>query len=401
MNDAIASPTIKQLSVPLPATSAAGIYVHVPFCRRICPYCDFNTYAGQEGLIPAYVDAVVSEIGMSASPASQVSDGAPTLYFGGGTPSLLSPDQIGRIVAAARERLHLRDDAEVSMEANPETLDVAYLRGLREVGVNRLSLGVQSQQRTGLRVLGRGHSSVHARQAVEAAREAGFDNISLDFIFGWPGQTPDAWEADLRTILDWEVEHVSLYSLIVEPGTPMENAVRRGILITLDDDTVADLFDRAAEVLGDAGWEHYEISNWAREPHFRSRHNQLYWQNGPYHGIGAGAYGTLGHIRASNLLLPKAYNEAIRTGRLPRATSESISPETEIGETMMLGLRLLVDGVSASDFEVRHGIGLRERFSSEIERFTSLGLLEWHDDRLRLTPRGTLVANDVASAFLP
>ena len=392
-------PAASQLAVPLPAASAPGIYVHVPFCGRICPYCDFNTYAGQEPLIPAYVDAVTAELNLLA--AETVGAGSPTLYFGGGTPSLLSPAQIERIIHAARQHLHLRVDAEVSMEANPETLDTAYLRAVRDAGVNRLSLGVQSQQRAGLRVLGRGHSSVHAGRAVEAAREAGFDNISLDFIYGWPGQQHDEWEADLRTILDWQVEHVSLYSLIVEPGTPMQNAVRRGILTTLDDDTVADFYDRAVEVLAEAGWEHYEISNWAREPRYRSRHNQIYWQNGQFHGTGAGAYGTLGSQRVSNLLLPKAYIEAVESGRLPRATSETISPETAIGETMMLGLRLLVDGVSATDFHTRHGLNLRERFGNEIDRFVGIGLLEWQADRLRLTPAGSLVANEVAAAFLP
>lgn len=387
------------LTVPLPADAPPGLYVHVPFCRHICPYCDFNTYAGQEGLIPEYVAAVIAEMRIAA--AEHPARGAPTLFFGGGTPSLLTPEQIGEIIGAARELFGLWKDAEVTLEANPESLDGAYLSGLREVGVNRLSIGVQSQQRAGLRVLGRGHTAQRAADAIQAARQAGFDNISLDFIFGWPGQTEHDWQEDLETIREWQPEHVSLYSLIVEPGTPMHSAVDRGILRALDDDTVAGFYERAVETLAGAGWEHYEIANWARESRYRSRHNQLYWQAGPYQGFGAGAHGTIGAVRSSNLLLPSKYISAVRDGRRPTAVSETLSPETAMGETMMLGLRLLVDGVSASDFAARHGQLLTERYAAEISRFTSVGLLEWHTpDRLRLTQRGSLLANDVCAAFL-
>jgi oxygen-independent coproporphyrinogen-3 oxidase len=388
------------LPVPLPADAPPGLYVHVPFCRHICSYCDFNTYAGQDRLIPDYVAAVIEE--MRTVAAGQPATGAQTLFFGGGTPSLLTPEQVGGIVAAARNLFGLRDDAEVTLEANPESLDVRYLAGLRTAGVNRLSIGVQSQQRAGLRVLGRGHTAQKAESAILAAREAGFDNVSLDFIFGWPGQTDADWQTDLEQILRWQPEHVSLYSLIVEPGTPMHSAVDRGILRALDDDTTAGFYERAVELLAGAGWEHYEIANWAREPRYRSRHNQLYWQAGPYYGFGAGAHGTIGGVRASNLLLPAKYIAAVREGRRPQAVSETLSPEIAMGETMMLGLRLLVDGVSAYDFAARHGQPLNDRYSAEIDRFTSIGLLEWHTpDRLRLTERGALLANDVSAAFLP
>ncbi|MEX1159093.1 MAG: radical SAM family heme chaperone HemW, partial [Thermomicrobiales bacterium] len=287
-------------AVPLPADAPPGLYVHVPFCRHICPYCDFNTYAGQEPLIPAYVAAVIAEMRIAAN--EQPASGAPTLFFGGGTPSLLTAAQVGAIVEAARELFGLRDDAEVTLEANPESLDTVHLGGLRAAGVNRLSIGVQSQQRAGLRVLGRGHTAQRAESAINAAREAGFENVSLDFIFGWPGQTDADWQADLETVLRWQPEHVSLYSLIVEPGTPMHAAVDRGILRALDDDTAAGFYEQALAALAAAGWEHYEIANWAREPRYRSRHNQLYWQAGPYHGFGAGAHGTIGGVRSSNLL---------------------------------------------------------------------------------------------------
>ncbi|HYI14899.1 MAG TPA: radical SAM family heme chaperone HemW [Thermomicrobiales bacterium] len=391
---------VTALPVPMPADAPPGLYVHVPFCRHICPYCDFNTYAGQDQLIPDYVAAVIEEMGIEET--ERRTTGAPTLFFGGGTPSLLTPAQVGDIVAAARDLFGLRVDAEVTLESNPESLDAEYLSRLREAGVNRLSIGVQSQQRAGLRVLGRGHTAQKAESAIQAAREAGFDNISLDFIFGWPGQTDEDWQADLDQILRWQPEHVSLYSLIVEPGTPMHAAVDRGILRALDDDTAAVMYELAADLLADAGWEHYEIANWAREPRYRSRHNQLYWQAGPYHGFGAGAHGTIDGVRYSNLLLPSKYIAAVREGRRPLAVSETLATETAMGETMMLGLRLLVDGVSSTDFAARHSQSLTDRYAGEIERFTSIGLLEWHTpDRLRLTERGALLANDVSAAFLP
>lgn len=394
--------SVGSLRVPLPRDAPAGLYMHVPFCRHICPYCDFNTYAGQEDMIPRYVDALIGEMRLT-SDALRDTGLAPTLFFGGGTPSLLSPEQIARVIDECRETFALRDDAEITLEANPENLDRVYLAAIRSAGVNRLSLGVQSQQRAGLRVLGRGHRSLQAGRAFEAARAAGFDNVSLDFIFAWPGQTPDEWDDDLRVILDWHPEHVSLYSLILEPGTPLHSAVKRGIITALDEDTAADQYEHAVAVLHAAGWEHYEVANWAREPRFRSRHNQLYWQNGPYHGFGAGAHGTIAGRRHSNVLLPSKYCEQVESGRRPIALSEILAPDTELGETMMLGLRLLVDGVSMRDTVSRHGVDPRVRFQTEIARFIDIGMLEWHgadDDRLRLTSPGALLANDVCAAFL-
>ncbi len=402
------------LRVPLPVDAAPGIYVHVPFCRHICPYCDFNTYAGQEQRIPAYVEALAGEMVLLAASDAAATSQATTLFFGGGTPSLLSGEQVAWLIAAARAHLGLLDDAEVSLEANPEGLTAETLHALRAAGVNRLSIGAQTQQRAGLRVLGRNHQAVRVPEALAAARQAGFDNISVDFIYGWPGQTLDDWQRDLEVLAQWDLQHVSLYSLIVEPGTPMHVAVQRGILQVPDDDASADMYDMARAFLADAGWEHYEISNWARTPQHRSRHNQIYWQNGAYHGLGAGAYGRGGTERYSNLLAPAAYITAVREGRLPRVLHEPLSADISTGETMMLGLRLLIDGVDAADFSTRHGVDLAEHFAAPIARFEELGLLEWHTPdemtpaqeqapsrRLRLTARGALLANSVCAEFLP
>jgi len=395
-----AQPTSIERSVPAPPGEPAGLYLHIPFCKHICPYCDFNTYAGQESLIPAYVNALAEEMRIAAERVPPVRP-APTLFFGGGTPSLLPPDDVARLIETARAHYGLADNAEISLEANPESVDVDYLSALRCAGINRLSLGIQSRQRAGLRVLGRGHHSLEAEAAFLAAREAGFDNISLDFIFGWPGQTLADWERDLDDILRWQPEHVSLYSLILEPNTPMELAARKGILTPVDDDVVADFYELAIERLAAADWEHYEIANWAREPRYRSVHNQLYWRNANYYGLGAGAHGYLDDLRGSNVRLPGDYIEAIRGGRRPLTHAEEIDAATAMSETMVLGLRLLLDGVSSADFERRHGRALEAVYADAIDRFVGLELLEWTaGHRLRLTARGALVANSVCAEFL-
>ncbi len=385
--------------VPSSSNAPFGIYLHIPFCARICPYCDFNRYLHQEHLVPAYVDALIGEMELTRAEIGPVR--AETIYFGGGTPSLLEPEQVKRIIDAVHERFDIEPDAEVTLEANPERLDEAKLAGFRAAGVNRISLGVQTLQPRGLRVLGRAHKPEVPERALRQAREAGFDNVSLDFIFGWPGQTLDEWRDDLETMLTWGPEHLSLYSLIVEPGTPYHEAVRKGKLIPVDDDATADMYELAIEILADAGWQHYEVSNWAREAGLESRHNAIYWRNGHYLGLGAGAHGHIRNVRASKLRLPAEYISSIRTGRLPIDFSESIDAPTSMAETMMLGLRLLQEGVSEDAFEARHTVKLREVYQQEIASLEALDLLYWAGDRLKLTRRGLLMANDVAERFLP
>jgi oxygen-independent coproporphyrinogen-3 oxidase len=379
---------------PLPNNAPAGIYIHIPFCHHICPYCDFNTYRGLDSLIPRYVDALVQDIATHPRMPAQ------TVYFGGGTPSLLAPDQIGRILDACRSTFEIDPDAEITLEANPNGVDAAWFAGVRATGVNRLSIGAQTFERRGLRVLGRQHEATDVLAAIEAARGAGFDNVSLDLIFGWPGQSLDQWSSDLETIASLPIQHCSLYSLIVEPGTPMADAVTRGVLTVLDDDTTADLYEMAMATLAAAGWTHYEIANWARSPEFASRHNLVYWRNGAYAAFGAGAHGRIESERFMNHLRPLTYIEAIESETSSHSNSEFLAPALQISETMMLGLRLLDEGVMAAEFETRHGVGLREHFGPQIEELVGFGLLEWDATRLRLTPRGTLLANDVCARFL-
>ena len=386
----------------LPA-EAAGIYVHVPFCAHICPYCDFNTYSGQDALVPRYVAAVEQEI--EASAPLLFGRSVASVFLGGGTPSLLSPDEIGRILGACRSSFDLQRDAEVTLEVNPNGVDAAYFANLLETGVNRVSIGAQTLSRRGLRTLGRLHEAEQVGAAVQAARTAGVANLSLDLLFGWPGQTPDAFGRDLDTVLASAVggslpEHLSLYSLIVEPGTPMADAVARGVLVPPDDDAAADLYELAIDRLANAGWAHYEVANWSRESGLGSRHNRLYWRNGDYLGIGAGAHGHVGGRRWMNHLLPKTYCQAIERGEDARSNVETIPPPTAMGETMMLGLRLLEDGVDAARFAARHGISLDEAFGTAISDLVDLGLLRRSADTVALSRRGLMLANDVCARFL-
>ena len=387
---------------PLPNNAPLGVYIHVPFCAHICPYCDFNTYAGQTGLIPRYVEAVCRDLEREAEAIG--ARPVASIFFGGGTPSLLEPDQVAAIIAVARARFDVRPDAEITLEANPNGLTSAYLSALRAAGVNRLSIGLQTTDRLGLRRLGRMHEAIDAERAVSAAVDAGFDRISLDLIFGWPGQTATSWLTDLERVTAWSggaVGHLSLYSLIVEPGTPLAYAVQRGIVTVPDDDAAADLYEQAIACLAERGWRHYEVANWSRSDGQESVHNRIYWRNGEYLGVGAGAHGRIGNVRSMRHLLPARYADAVMSGASAESNREALSDAVQRGETMMLGLRLLEEGVSGAEFAARHGQTLDCAFGATIERFRSQGLLDRDSRGVRLTVRGLMVANDVCAAFLP
>jgi oxygen-independent coproporphyrinogen-3 oxidase len=390
-------------SAPAQVDDPFGVYVHIPFCAHVCPYCDFNTYAGQTSRIPAYVDAACQETAMW----SPLFDGrrAATIFIGGGTPSLLEPGQIRRIIAACRSAFDVAPDAEVTIEANPNDLEEAFCHAVRHAGVTRLSIGAQTLNHRGLRVLGRLHDAKQIARAVAAARRSGFDNVSLDLIYGWPGQSLEMWREDLNRVLAGEVggaapEHFSLYELIVEPGTPMADAVARGILTSLDADAAADYSELAAEMLSAARWLHYEIANWSADRRFASRHNAIYWRNGDYAGIGAGAHGHVASRRTMNQPSPRRYITSVMEGQSPATNIETIGAETAMSETMMLGLRLLEDGVSATAFGSRHGVSLMDQFGSEVHRLLDCQMLERVADRVRLTPRGAALANSVCTEFL-
>ena len=388
-----------------------SLYVHIPFCRSKCAYCDFNSYAGQEALIPAYVRALLQE----ATAWSRACGGkrVETVYFGGGTPSLLPLAEMERLIEGLRRRFAVAPEAEVSLEANPESVDLAYLRGLRSLGFNRLSLGVQSFDEEELRFLGRIHTAAEAAAAYDAARQAGFADVGLDLIFGLPEQKPSSWRRSLARALRLGPEHLSLYALTVEEGTPLARAMSEGKVQEPDEDAQAAMYTESEERLEAAGYEHFEISNWARPGH-RCRHNLTYWETRPYLGLGAGAHSYLGGCRFANTPLPKDYIELVRASgppeeraggldlsRMPQVTSlERLDAQTEMADTVILGLRL-TEGVALDGFRERFGVGLEERYAQEISELTAWGLLEVSAGRLRLTRRGRLLANEAFLRFLP
>jgi oxygen-independent coproporphyrinogen-3 oxidase len=392
-----------------------SLYIHIPFCRHRCGYCDFNTYAGQEGLIGDYVSALCREIDLVAASAERTLT-AHTVFFGGGTPSLLPADQIEHVLDTIRQSFRLLPEAEISLEANPGTLSQAYLQELRAVGVNRLSVGVQSANPAELRLLERQHDFRDAIQAVAWARRAGFDNLNLDLIFGLPEQRLETWQRTLQHALRLKPDHLALYALTLEHGTPFGRWAARGLLVEPDPDVAAAMYELAAERLAEAGFEQYEISNWGRRlPHggvLACRHNLQYWRNLPYLGFGAGAHGYAAGFRTANVLAPAAYIRRCKAvgdpkrafPRTPATNSlESIDEKTAMGETMMMGLRLTREGVSEEAFIKRFRQSLETVYGPEIRSLQEAGLLEWAvngDRRLRLTPRGRLLGNQVFYRFI-
>jgi oxygen-independent coproporphyrinogen-3 oxidase len=397
---------------------SVSIYIHIPFCTHRCGYCDFNTYAGVEALIPSYSQAVCQEIDLLSSAADdRLSIG--TIYFGGGTPSLLSIKDFESILLSLENHFQLKESIEISLEANPGTVSRTHLKQLHSLGVNRLSLGMQSANQDELVLLERQHSFQDVINAVEWSRVVGINNLNLDLIFGLPFQGLKSWITNIEAALSLYPEHLSLYALSVEMGTPMYHKVKAGILQELDQDQLADMYETASERLADVGYTQYEISNWAQNGYngelYTCQHNLQYWRNLPYLGLGAGAHGFINQQRTVNVSKPDEYIKNMNNGLLhskneqkfPRTPATfKITPvdvDTEIGETMMMGLRLVLEGVSNHVFQQRYGIDLFHRFGDQINRLIGFGLLEWtgeENDILRLTYRGRLLGNQVFKEFI-
>jgi oxygen-independent coproporphyrinogen-3 oxidase len=390
-----------------------SLYVHIPFCNHRCGYCDFNTYAGLGSLLPPYVEALAKEIREVGTQGEK--PGLHTVFFGGGTPSLLKVAQARQLLTAIRDSFTLQDDAEITLEANPGGLTERYLAQLLALGINRVSLGVQSVHSAELAVLEREHGIETVVASVRAARAAGFVNLSLDLIFGIPGQTLTTWEHTLTRVLELEPDHLSLYALTLEHGTPLRREVRAGRVATPDDDLAAEMYEQASLRLAAIGFAQYEISNWARRAagpelwRYASRHNLQYWRNLQYFGLGAGAHGHVNGRRYSNVLAPATYIRRMETGTphswpLSRAMarSETLSNDEAMRQSMWLGLRLTDEGVPVEVFRRRFGISPKDRFGREIEELLAHGLIEQavEPDRLRLTGRGRLLANQVFMRFV-
>jgi oxygen-independent coproporphyrinogen-3 oxidase len=390
-----------------------GVYLHIPFCTHRCAYCDFNTYAGLESLIPSYVEAMCAEASMvgEAWPEGEPR-GVDTIFFGGGTPSLLPADSLHRILDTLRGAFEVETGAEITLEANPGTVTRAGLGALREAGINRLSLGAQSADPSILRLLERAHDFGQVEAAVREARSVGFDNLNLDLMLGVMTQTMESWRDSLQAALGLQPEHLSLYMLSVEEDTPLAARVHSGILPAPEADLAAEMYEAACAVLEAAGYLHYEISNWARRrPGSPSdqdargwvcRHNLRYWRNLPYLGLGAGAHGSTAGFRYANVLSPQAYIQRLTRPNLEpfpfsvaAASRLPIDRDTAMRETMLMGLRLLEEGVPAGVFRSRFGLTPQEAFLEVVSRWQAEGLLELQEDRLRLTRRGWLLSNQV------
>jgi len=371
-----------------------SIYIHIPFCHKRCAYCSFVSYAGREADIPAYARALIEESKLRRVEGAEVK----TIYFGGGTPSLLPVEILGLILLAIDEYYKLDDRAEITLEANPGTVSQNYLKAIRSLGINRLSLGVQSLDDAELRLLGRIHTASEARESISQAKDAGFTNLSLDFIYGIPGRSLEKWQGMLSEMVTLGAQHISLYGLTLEEGTPLHQRVKNGELLPPDPDAAACEYEMAEEVLEAAGYKQYEISNWAK-PGFESRHNLAYWRRAPYLGLGVAAHSFLDNKRIANTSDLDEYLSCLAEGKLAPQTVEVISEATALSEAIILGLRLN-EGVSADDIKAHFSIDLYSHFESAIAELVSLGLLEQHEDRIKLTPRGRLLGNEVFMRFL-
>jgi putative oxygen-independent coproporphyrinogen III oxidase len=371
-----------------------GVYVHIPFCRHRCHYCDFNTYEALDALFAPYVNALVADIALwevDCPPATSV-------FFGGGTPSLLAPDQLGRILEAVRLRTGIGSDAEITIEVNPETVDEAAFGALLGAGFNRFSVGVQSLAPQVLGALGRTHSADAALGALAAARRAGATDLSADLIYGSPWERPGDWVRSLEGIIAAGTDHVSAYALTIEEGTPLHTLVATGRVPDVDGDVQAERHGVADEYLRAAGFDRYETSNWA-QPGGASRHNVLYWSGGNYAGFGAGAHAHVDGRRSWSKRLPRDFISAVEQGDSTEAGFEQLDDSQRGPEALMLGLRL-TSGVDVMELGRLYGEEFLVERAPRIEQLVLLGLLERSGPWLRLAEKATMVGNDVICRLL-
>ena len=370
-----------------------GLYVHIPFCSAICNYCNFNRGLCVEGLKRVYVQALLAEI-------ARTGDGSPadTIFFGGGTPSLLEPSEIGAIVAALRQAFAVTGDAEVTLETNPETVTAERLAGFRAAGVNRVSFGVQSLRDDELIRLSRIHSASRAREAVALARAAGFENLILDLMMWLPQQTLGQWLESIDGLIALEPDHASLYLLELYPNAPLRETMAREHWSLAPDDDAADMYLAALERLDAAGFEQYEISNVAKAGRV-SRHNLKYWEDGEWLGLGCGAHSTRGGTRWKNVSATEDYIAVVTGGGSLRTDVREMTIRERSEEAAFTGLRLTA-GVDLPVIREKYGVDLWEECGRELMRFVEAGVLTYDVCRLRLTRRGMLLANEVMAALI-
>ena len=388
------SPQAPQAPETLEAPS--GIYIHIPFCAAICNYCNFNRGLHEEGIRRRYVEALITDIRSFADP----SIAADTIFFGGGTPSLLEPSELGALIQACRDSFTLSPDSEITMEANPESSPASKMEKFREAGANRLSFGVQSFHDEELRRLGRLHSSRAAREAVRDARAAGFDNLSLDLMMWLPGQSTADWLSNVDALIDLEPDHASLYLLEIYPNAPLRDEMARAGWSVAPDDAAAEMYMEGLERLDRAGFEQYEISNVARRPSRRSRHNLKYWQEGDWLAFGCGAHATFRGERWRTISATTDYIDRIVAGKDVRVDRRKLGDTERLEEALFMGLRT-TDGVDLERMRRRHGIDIWMRYGPDLSPYVAAGWLRHEPGhRLALTRAGMLLANEVMSVFI-
>ncbi|HVE91825.1 MAG TPA: radical SAM family heme chaperone HemW [Actinomycetota bacterium] len=396
-------PAERLLPRPRDVLGAFGIYVHVPFCTRRCWYCDFNAYAGLDHLAPQYMSALAEDARRALSAPEPFGERpvVTSVFFGGGTPSLVEPGLLTAVLDAVRESWPVDPGAEVTVECNPESIDRDRLLAYRAAGVTRLSFGVQSLDDRLLASLGRVHDAATAVGALVLARSV-FERVSGDLIFGVPGEDDRTWRSSVEGLLSLGLEHMSCYGLTYEEGTPLHSWKRLGKVVPVDDDDSARRWEMTDDLLSARGLRRYEVSNWAVPGH-ECRHNQLYWACGEYLGIGAGAHSHLarpdGCTRSWTVKSPERYVREVFRGASPVAGAEHVDAAGRASEAMFLGLRR-AGGVRSEEFQALTGLRLEDLFRAELERWSRAGLLRWEETGARLTRRGTLLANEVLASML-
>jgi oxygen-independent coproporphyrinogen-3 oxidase len=382
--------------VPGNRSSAAGIYVHIPFCAAICNYCNFNRSLHDAALRPRFVDALVADIRRSADASVH----ADTIFFGGGTPSLLEPSELQRIIQACRDSFELAADSEITIEANPESATPEKLARFRDAGANRVSFGVQSFHDEELRRLGRLHSSATARQAIGAARAAGFDNVSLDLMMWLPGQRTEQWLGSVDALIELAPDHASLYLLEIYPNAPLRDEMARSGWSVAPDEDAAEMYLEGLTRLDRAGFEQYEISNVAKPASRRSRHNLKYWQEGEWLAFGTGAHATFRGERWRTVSGTEEYIQRVTARADTRMDRRALEPTERLEEALFMGLRL-TEGLDLERIRKRHAIDIWTRYGQDLTPYVSAGLLVHEPGRrLALTRNGMLLANEVMAVFI-
>ena len=374
-----------------------GLYIHIPYCIHKCGYCDFNSHPIKHDEMDHYIDALVAEMKHYAKIYSNTNI-IKTIFLGGGTPTTLTVYQLERILKECVKEFKVAPDAEITIEANPATIDIEQMKSIRQTGYNRISIGVQSFDKTELKLLDRAHGPEEVHSTVDCARKAGFDNLSLDLMFAIPNQSLSSWESNLDKALEKNPEHLSTYNLTIEQGTAFSKLQSNGKLIMPEDGHQLELYKKTIERLTTKGFHHYEISNFARQGK-ECKHNITYWKNTNTLGLGAGASSYINGTRFKNINLPAHYIRQVKEGKTAVEHSETLEPRQAMGETIMLGLRLL-QGISIHQFEKRFQVSFTNLFKKIIHSLKEKELILIEDDCLRLSPKGLFLADSVILEFI-